>query len=706
MAPSLYLTLLSLATWLLSLLSIAQQTSAQSCWKDTPCSGPKVPVYPGEWDVNNFAPNSRNVAPVAVYDLQSGQKTADWPVPITISSDSSGIYLDFGKEVGGLVTIKFSVNSVTANGPPDGDSLGLAFSEARNFVGHSSDSSNGEYARPDGAIYTTFSETGNFTYTMPIEFLRGGFRYLTLFVQGEGASVAIYDVALELSFQPTWPNLRAYQGYFHSNDDLLNKIWYSGAYTLQLNAIAPSTGRIWPPPSIAWENNALLGPGNTINVDGAKRDRTVWPGDMGVAGPASFYSTGDLESIRNSLESLYDLQAGSGLLPFSGKPLNASDSDTYHMWTMIGLYNYALLSGDVDFVRAQWQRYILAMNLVISQIDPIVGLLDITSHPNDWGRFHSDGYLASAQMLAYHTLTTGATLAYWVGDTTSLDATWLFIAERLKETINRKLWDEKAGAFKDNYGPFDTGLHPQDGNSLAILLGVVKGTGKKGQAISSWLTTNWRDIGPESPELPGEVSPFITSFEIQAHLLARQPQRALDLIRTSWGWYLHNENGTQSSMIEGYLTDGTFGYRHDAGYEEVYSYTSHAHGWSTGPVTALTEHALGLSVTGLGGREIRFAPQLGDLKDVQGGFVTQFGKYRARLRLNETSGCILAELEVPQEVITEVVLLPGKCKTGSSSSVTYNGREVDMADLDTEDISEDARLYSTIVPGGTHTFEY
>ena len=372
---------------------------------------------------------------------------------------------------------------------------------------------------------------------------------------------------------------------------------------------------------------------------------------------------------------------------------------------MIGLYNYALFTGDVEFVKAQWKRHVFAMNLIIAQIDPIVGLLDIKSYPNDWGRFNSNGYLASAQMLAYHTLTTGATLANWVGETAGLDRTWLHIAARLRETINKKLWDEKVGAFKDNYGHYDTGLHPQDGNSLAILLGVVKGTGKQGQAISSWLTTSWRAIGPESPELPGEVSPFITSFEIQAHLLARQPQRALDLIRTSWGWYLNNENGTQSTMIEGYLTDGTFGYRHDAGYEEVYSYTSHAHGWSTGPVTALTEYALGLSVTGLGGREIRFAPQLGDLKDVQGGFVTGFGKYRAKLLLNETTGCILAELEVPNEVTTEVVLLPGKCKTGPSR-VMVNGREREIGELDVADGQEDTKTYSMILPGGTHTLEY
>ncbi|KAI0973272.1 glycoside hydrolase family 78 protein [Xylaria arbuscula] len=698
MASSSYYHLLVLATWL---LIFTQRISAQGCWRETPCSGLEQPVYTGEWDTNNFAPKSRNVGPLAVYNFQTGRKVAPWPAVLTISSNDSGVYLDFGKEVGGIITIEYSVSSVVQSG-----SLGLAFSEAKNWVGRDSDSSNGNYARPDGALYSTFSHTGNFSYVMPLENLRGGFRYLTLFLLGDGASVTIHNVDLELSFQPTWSNLQAYSGYFHSNDQLLNRIWYSGAYTLQLDAIAPSTGRTWPYPNTTWQNNGLLGPGNTINVDGAKRDRTVWPGDMGVAGPASFYSTGDLESLRNSLQTLYDNQADSGLLPYAGPPLNASGSNTYHMWTMIGLYNYVLYSGDVEFLKYYWDSYIIATSLVIVQIDPAVGLLDITLYPNDWGRFNADGYLASAQMLAYHTLVTGATLATWAGDTMGFDEIWLSTAAELKDAINEKLWDAQVGAFKDNYGSYDTGLHPQDGNSLAILLGVVKGTGNQGQAISSWLTKNWRDIGPESPELPGEVSPFITSFEIQAHLLARQPQRALDLIRTSWGWYLNNENGTQSTMIEGYLTDGTFGYRHDAGYDEVYSYTSHAHGWSTGPVTALTEKTLGLSVTGLAGKTSLFAPQLGDLEDVQGGFVTTLGKYYAKLHLNVTTGCVLAEVEIPEAASLKVILPPGKCKIGSSSPILVNGKGADMGKIQMVDGLGGAELYSMNLSGGKYTFQY
>lgn len=113
------------------------------------------------------------------------------------------------------------------------------------------------------------------------------------------------------------------------------------------------------------------------------------------------------------------------------------------------------------------------------------------------------------------------------------------------------------------------------------------------------------------------------------HLLTSCPDRALDLIRRSWGWYLHNPNGTESTVIEGYLQNATFGYRSSRGYSYDASYISHAHGWSSGPTSALTNYVLGLSVTDRAGSKWSLKPQFGDLTSVQGGFTTILGKFEA-----------------------------------------------------------------------------
>jgi hypothetical protein len=249
---------------------------------------------------------------------------------------------DFGMEVGGVISFDY-----TSTGPAK---VGLAFSESKNYIGQWSDSSNGRFGGPDGAIIASFDEAviTKKRFVVPDKKLRGGFRYLTVFlvVDEDNTAVRLSDIQLEIVFQPTWPNLRAYQGYFHSSDNMLNKIWYSGAYTLQTNCAPSSTGRQVPMLSVGWANDGNMGPGETVIVDGAKRDRAVWPGDMRIAVPSIFVSTGDLESIKNSLQVIYDYQVGldaestgisqllmpqknrDGSFPEAGPPLLQQNSDS------------------------------------------------------------------------------------------------------------------------------------------------------------------------------------------------------------------------------------------------------------------------------------------------------------------------------------------------------------------------------------------
>jgi hypothetical protein len=182
-----------------------------------------------------------------------------------------------------------------------------------------------------------------------------------------------------------------------------------------------------------------------------------------------------------------------------------------------------------------------------------------------------------------------------------------------------------SSAFKES--DTDGSIHPEDGNSLALLFDVADSS--KVQSISQQLTSNWNAIGAVAPELPNNIVGYVQSFEIKGHLVARQASRALDLIRRSWGWYLNNPYGTQSTIIEGYLADGTFGYRADDGYNNDYAYTSHAHGWSTGPTDALTSYIVGITLTAPGGSQWQLAPQFGDLSHAEGGFTNPLGKFSA-----------------------------------------------------------------------------
>ena len=657
---------------LLVLFALVSTSFTQNCWQDTPCTGPTEAAFSGPWDENIYSPSSRTVSPASLFPLNNTSNVLTYPASgaSTLIGNASALVFDFGKEVGGIATIQYSTTGGAGR-------LGLAFTEAKNWIGLASDSSNGAFSRgvgdqacDDGAIYGSFSSPGNHSYTVDQKHLRGGFRYLTLFLltNASKTTLSIDDVNLEIGFEPTWSNLRAYQGYFHSNDAELNKIWYSGAYTLQTNAVPVNTGRQIPPLNSSWANNGTLSNGTTVIVDGAKRDRAVWPGDMGIAVPSTFVSTGGLDSVKNALQTMYDHQNSDGSFPEAGPPLLQQGSDTYHCWTMIGTYNYLLFTNDTAFLDQNWAGYQFAMEYIYAKVLQPLGLLNVTG-TRDWARVAQGGNNTEANMILYKTLTTGSALATWAGDA-NLTSTYSQRAGMLAGNIVKYTYDASYGAFKDNNT--DTPLHPQDANSMALLFGVVSNTSARAQTISERLTRNWTPIGAETPELPNNISPFISGFEIQGHFTIGNTHRALELIKRSWGWYLHNKNGTESTVIEGYLTNGSFAYRNYRGYDYDAAYVSHSHGWSSGPTSALTNFVLGLSVTDRAGIAWKLAPQFGDLTSVEGGFTTSLGKFQASWNVTSNGDEYSLAWTVPADTTGEVVLpaLPA----GSKGTVVVNGK--------------------------------
>lgn len=261
-----------------------------------------------QWDKYNYSPASRTVSPITTLK-SDGSSLYVYPGTAILKGNGSQLIFDFGQEVGGIVTVTYGAQGT--------GSLGLAFTEAKNWTGEWCDSSNGSF-NPEAALLANISTTTESSYTMPDPKLRGGFRYLTLFSEtSTNVEIDIKNITLEIAFQPAWSNLRAYKGYFSCSDDLLNRIWYSGAYTLQTNAIPPKTGRAFPILGASWSNDANLdygANGATVYVDGSKRDRTVWPGDLGIAVPSILVSTGDWDGVQNTLQVLYNVQVSRPLI--------------------------------------------------------------------------------------------------------------------------------------------------------------------------------------------------------------------------------------------------------------------------------------------------------------------------------------------------------------------------------------------------------
>jgi hypothetical protein len=636
----------SLASAILVLsLASAPSSTAQASPSPVPAALAAVAAPPGAIEALNLSPTSRTVRPTAVHGT-FGSVTSPQNVlagqPTRIAGTNSSITVDFGKEVGGIATLSFGATS-------GGQRVGLAFTESSLFVGRASDASNG--GSVDGAIFGNAATNG--TYVMPTARLRGGFRYLTVFLSTSGW-VDLTGISLNFTPVPGKANPAAYDNYFYSSDNLLNRIWYAGAYTVQTNIIASNQGRTWPPPSSEWDNSAVVGVGNSVLVDGAKRDRTIWPGDLGISVPTDYASLDDLETIRNTLSTMYGVQAANGEIPWSGPVFNLTGSDTYHTWTLHGTALYYTYSGDRAWLDSVWSNYTRGMQFIIAKIDGN-NLLNVT-RTQDWARSGQGGENIQANALLYAALIGGVNLATVKGDT-GLANNFASRAAALKSAANTRLWDPNVGMYRDNP---TSNLYPQDGNSLAVWFGLTDSPAKA-TTIVQRLSTRWNTFGATTPEWGGGVHPFAGGMEVHAHFTANDDFTALAQIRRTWGYMLDSPIGTRSTFWEGINADGSLAYGG--------SFMSLAHGWSSGPTSALTFHVLGTAPETQVG-QYRFVPHPGDLTSAEGRITLPQGPLNAAWSRNPAAGTYSARLTGPAGTTGRI----GVPKlSGTNVSVSVNG---------------------------------
>lgn len=183
-----------------------------------------------------------------------------------------------------------------------------------------------------------------------------------------------------------------------------------------------------------------------------------------VSGASIAYSTGDLDAVKNSIESLMVLQTAEGILPYVGVPfytiINAV-SFTYHLHTLVGIHTYYIYTGDEAWLSSYWDQYKRGVQWSLSNIDGS-GLMNVTSSA-DWLRLGMSGHNLEANAILYYVLGLSIQLAEVLSDTEAA-ANYTAAAASLKEAANSLLWREDLGFYVDNE---TTTVAPQDGNSFA-----------------------------------------------------------------------------------------------------------------------------------------------------------------------------------------------------------------------------------------------
>jgi hypothetical protein len=186
-----------------------------------------------KYDEYILAPDSRTIFAASVYGINGTVENAEALVgdndSIARFAGPSTLTLDFGVNIAGLVTVQV--------GQVDPDQyIGLAFSESSLWI-----TSEGSDATADAGLDEVlwFQPTGPGNYTPSPEHVRGGFRYLTL-IHNTTGSLQVEKTTVHFTAMPHVADdkINDYKGWFHSNDELVNRVWYAGAYTNQLCTVS------------------------------------------------------------------------------------------------------------------------------------------------------------------------------------------------------------------------------------------------------------------------------------------------------------------------------------------------------------------------------------------------------------------------------------------------------------------------------------
>ncbi len=521
------------------------------------------------------------------------------------------IIVDFGKELGGFS--EFDVESVT-----EAPVLAAAYSETFDALG-----TDGDYA---GKTRTSRTQVLNVTKPGRLRGVQveGGQRYGRLTLTAPGTVVLSAAGIRFTGFRGTPQNL---EGYFLSSDDLLNRIWYAGVYTLNLNQIVPGL-RPRPGQFI----------GAPVIIDGAKRDRRIWSGDLLTAGPTVYYAL-DPVYVRESLEvfARYPATDATVRLPASGdlfkpgplagvcSPITKGDtgcktwSSTYSMAFVTALADYYRFTGNRRFVERVWPAVDRQMAWNATQVDDSGLFLVNEATGYNWNLEVFPGELTYVNSVYHQALLDAAELADAV-DRRRFAAVMRGRAETIAATVNDTLWSPDLDAY--DVSTALRGPVVQDANVAAVLSGIAPPARAERalDTVERELSTRYGTLSVSQPFPDGFrpiISPFMGGLQLKAQFSDDRTQTALDLIRSEWGQMVDSDPG--DVMWEKIQTDGTLAQRSSA-----------AHAWSTGPTSALSRFVLGAAPVRPGWKVWSVRPQPGDVEWTRGSVPTRRGPLKVR----------------------------------------------------------------------------
>ncbi|RAO32634.1 Alpha-L-rhamnosidase [Micromonospora noduli] len=507
----------------------------------------------------------------------------------TVLTTSSGatpatVVLDFGRNVSGTPFV-----TVSASSGGSARTVRIATSEALPFL---TANSSGIYNNDHGSAIS-LNVTSAQTYTGS---LRGGLRYAAIQLTSAG-SVTLTGAGVNFKAYRATP--AQYKGWFMSSDDQLNRMWYAGAYTAQLDMVPAGVASCFNVPVI---------------FDGAKRDRAIWSGDLLISDPVAQLSLGSNAApyIKGSINSIFNLQDSNGRLTSAVGFRGCGKFDyavTYSAYSAIIAIQYYRYTNDTAFITGLRTRLENAAAYHHTRVNSN-GL--VVTNDNDYWQTTQSGEVTEYSLAYYELLQNMIWMEGKVG-TTAKVTEYTNKANALRNAINNRLFSTSAGLYV--HTNTRTNVYPLDANMNAIRLGVAPADRVPG--ILSYFKSRWlargSQISQPSPSMADPyghtIEPLNNTWEVMARFGSGDTSSALDLLRRLWGLQVDTAGSYYTGTFWEFVNSNGLP---DRGFDSL------AHAWAAGPTQVLSENVLGVTAVNPGYTTWQVKPQKANVTWAQG----------------------------------------------------------------------------------------
>lgn len=485
---------------------------------------------------------------------QADLNTGKYLTLINDKTSKSGLILDFGREIQGGIEIITTIN----NPNPVGHvriRFGESVSEAMSDAG--TDGATNDHAMRDFVVQLPWLgrlEVGN-----------SGFRFVRIDLADPDAKIEIKEISATFTYRDI-----PYLGSFTCNDERLNQIWMTGAYTVQLNM----QDYLW---------------------DGVKRDRLVWVGDMHPEVMTINSVFGNNEVVQKSLDLARDL---------TPLPAWMNGISSYSMWWIMIQRDWYYYQGNLDYLKQQKSYLVALLKQLATKIDADgketleeMRFLDWPSSEN------KEAVHAGLQSMMVMTFKAGVELCQILGDKGTAQLCSSSI-EKLKKHIPEMAGSKQAAALLSLAGL----VSPEKANSEILAKDGVHN-----------MSTFYGYYMLKARAMAGDYQGAIDNVREYWGAM-------LDLGATTFWEDFNIDWMKNAARIDEVVPEGkTDIHKTYGGYCYKQFRHSFCHGWASGPTSWLTQYVLGVNVLEPGCKTIKLEPHLGDLQWVKGTFPTPEG---------------------------------------------------------------------------------